>query len=156
MKKLFLICLALLIGSAFAFTSCGSSALKSTIEDGQEVATERWVDDNTFQILAGGEPNEKLKGKIARQESAKEAAELNAKSKIIKKFIGSKVEGASGMENFIHSGTAVAEEFGAMFKGGSTKRVTYDKETQACEIIYEVKGKNLKKRVESGDFAQGK
>ncbi len=154
MKKLFLIGLALTMGLAFAFTSCGGGNLGGTIEDGDSYAMEKWVDDNTFQVVAGGEANAELKGKTARRESAQRAAIMNAKYKIVEKFIGSKIEGASGMENFMHSGTAVAEEIGAMFKGGSVKKVTYDKETDAAEVIYEIKGKNLKKRVESGDFEQ--
>ena len=73
-----------------------------------------------------------------------------AQKTILEKFKGARIQGASGAADGELTGIAIAKEFGGMVKGGSVIQVTYDKETQDCEIVYEVKGRNLKKQVMFG------
>jgi hypothetical protein len=151
MKKTLAIGILILAAAVFQFTSC-SQKIGGTVQ-GDTFVTEGWIDNDTFRLAAAGVPTRTLTNKIARQESAKRAAILNAQYQVIEKFKGSKIEGAAGMHNFEMTGIAIAQELKAVVKGGSVKKVTYDAEDN-CEIIYEVKAKDLKKKVEASDFAK--
>ena len=148
MKKLFLMTLVLAMGHVF--TSCGGGGIGGTVK-GETFKGEKWVDDDTFQLAASGVANSKLKNKVQRRESAKRAAILNAQYQILEKFKGSKIEGAAGMSDFESTGIAIAQEIQGVVKGGSVKNFTYDEEDN-CEIIYEVKAKGLKKKVQAADW----
>jgi hypothetical protein len=148
MKKLFLMTLVLAMG--LVFTSCGGGGIGGTVK-GETFKGEKWVDDDTFQLAASGVANSKLKNKVQRRESAKRAAILNAQYQILEKFKGSKIEGAAGMSDFESTGIAIAQEIQGVVKGGSVKNFTYDEEDN-CEIIYEVKAKGLKKKVQAADW----
>lgn len=148
MKKLFLMTLVLAMG--LVFTSCGGGKIGGTVQ-GDTFKGEKWVDDNTFQLAASGVANSKLKNKVQRRESAKRAAILNAQYQVLEKFKGSKIEGAAGMSDFESTGIAIAQEIQGVVKGGSVKSFTYDEEDN-CEIIYEVKAKGLKKKVQAADW----
>jgi hypothetical protein len=150
MKKLLFVSLMLSIGLMFTFTSCGGGKIGGTVE-GQSYKTEGWVNDNTYRIAAAGVAKQTLKNKIARRESAKRAAMLNAQYQVLEKFKGSKIEGAAGMSDFEMTGIAIAQEIQGVVKGGSVVSVTYDEEDNA-EIIYEVKAKGLKKKVTAASW----
>ena len=152
MKKLFLIGLTISMGIVFTFTSCGGGGNKlgGTVE-GEKFKTEQWVDENTYRIAAAGVSNSKLSNKIQRRESAKRAAILNAQYQVLEKFKGSSIEGAAGMSDFESTGIAIAQEVSGIVKGGSVVSATYDEEDN-CEIIYEVKAKGLKKKVEAASW----
>jgi hypothetical protein len=132
------------------FTSCGGGKIGGTVE-GQSYKTEGWVNDDTYRIAAAGIAKQTLKNKIARRESAKRAAMLNAQYQVLEKFKGSKIEGAAGMSDFEMTGIAIAQEIQGIVKGGSVVSVTYDEEDNA-EIIYEVKAKGLKKKVSAASW----
>ncbi len=150
MKKNVLFAIALSAGILIALTSCSGSKIGGTVQ-GETYTTEGWIDDNTFRIAAAGVAKRDLTNKVARRESSKRAAILNAQYQVIEKFKGSKIEGASGMENFEMTGIAIAQELRAISKGGSVKKVTYDDEDN-CEVIYEVYAKNLKKKAASAEW----
>jgi len=152
MKKLFLIVLTISMGLVFTLTSCSSKGNKlgGTVE-GETYKTEQWVDKDTYRIAAAGVSNSKLTNKIQRRESAKRAAILNAQYQVLEKFKGSTIEGAAGMSNFESTGIAIAQEVSGYVKGGSVVKATYDDEDN-CEIIYEVKAKDLKKKVEAASW----
>ncbi len=61
---------------------------------------EGWLDKNTFQIITVGVPSKRLTDPEAKKSSARYAAILNAQYRIIEKFKGARIEGASGMSNF--------------------------------------------------------
>jgi len=150
MKKLLIF--ALIVSAAFmvALTSCSGKKIGGTVE-GETFTTEGWIDDNTYRIAAAGVPLKTLENVVQRKESSKRAAILNAQYQVIEKFKGSKIEGASGMENFEMTGIAVAQELRSITKGGSVKKVTWDDE-QNCEIIYEVYAKGLKNKVSAAKW----
>ena len=150
MKKLFLIGLTISMGIVFTLTSCGGSKLGGSV-DGDTYKTEQWVDNDTYRIAAAGVPNSKLSNKVQRKESAKRAATLNAQYQVLEKFKGSTIEGAAGMSDFESTGIAIAQEVSGYVKGGSVVKATYDDEDN-CEIIYEVKAKGLKKKVEAASW----
>jgi hypothetical protein len=152
MKKLLIFALILSAGFVFVFTltSCSSQKIGGTVE-GETFTTEGWIDDETFRIAAAGVPTKTLTNVVQRKEASKRAAILNAQYQVIEKFKGSKIEGASGMENFEMTGIAVAQELKAISKGGSVKKVTWDEE-QNCEVIYEVHAKGLKKKVSAAKW----
>ena len=150
MKKLLLIGLVISIGIVFTLTSCGKKGPGGTVK-GQTYKTEQWVDENTYRLAAAGVPNSKLTNKVQRRESAKRAAILNAQYQVLEKFKGSSIEGAAGMSDFESTGIAIAQEVQGFVKGGSVVQATYDDEDN-CEIIYEVKAKDLKKKVEAASW----
>lgn len=148
MKKLFVMSLVLIMG--LVFTSCGGGKIGGQVE-GEKFKTEGWIDDNTYRLAAAGVPNAKLKNKVARRESAKRAAILNAQYQVLEKFKGSKIEGAAGMSDFENTGIAIAQEVSGIVKGGSVASATFDEEDN-CEIIYEVKAKGLKNKVSAAEW----
>jgi hypothetical protein len=148
MKKLFVMALVLTMG--LVFTACGGSKIGGNVQ-GETFKNESWVDDNTYRLAAAGVANSKLKNKVQRRESAKRAAILNAQYQVLEKFKGSKIEGAAGMSDFESTGIAIAQEIQGVVKGGSVMSATYDEEDN-CEIIYEVKAKGLKKKVQAADW----
>ncbi|OHD70705.1 MAG: hypothetical protein A2W19_12040 [Spirochaetes bacterium RBG_16_49_21] len=150
MRKIMMLALILSAGALIALTSCGGPKIGGTVE-GETFTTEGWVDDDTFRLAAAGIAKKDLTNIIQRKESSKRAAILNAQYQVIEKFKGSKIEGASGMENFEMTGIAVAQELKAVAKGGSVKKVTWDDE-QNCEVIYEVRAKGLKKKVAAAEW----
>ncbi len=150
MKKLFTMVLVLSMGLVFTLTSCGGGKIGGNVQ-GETFKNENWVDENTYQLAASGVANTKLTNKVARRESSKRAAILNAQYQVLEKFKGSKIEGAAGMSNFENTGIAIAQEIQGSVKGGSVTKATYDEEDN-CEIIYEVKAKGLKKKVAAADW----
>lgn len=139
-----------LFGIALSVTSCQTGGPQHTVE-GKEYITEGWLDDDTFQLQAAGAPTKTLTNKVARRESSKRAAILNAQYQVIEKFKGSQIEGAAGMQNFEMTGIAVAQQLKAFIKAGSTKSVVWDDEDN-CSIIYVVRQRGLKKQVSAAKW----
>lgn len=144
MKKLLFASFLLIVGVTFSLSSCGNRI--GGVVEGKSYTTEGWIDGNTYRIAAVGVPNRKMRNVVVRKASAKRAAILNAQHQVLEKFKGAKIEAAAGMSNYENTGTAVSSEVQGMIKGGSVRKVTYDKD-QNAEIIYEVKARGLKKRV---------
>jgi hypothetical protein len=151
MKKLFLLGLVVSMGLVVALTSCGGGGKIGGVVQGETFKNEGWVDKDTYRIAAAGVSNSKLTNKIQRRESAKRAAILNAQYQVLEKFKGSTIEGAAGMSDFESTGIAVAQEVQGFIKGGSVLSATYDDEDN-CEVIYEVKGKDLKKKASTANW----
>ncbi len=133
---------------AVVLVSCGGAS-KSQIKNGETFKTEGWVDNNTFRVKSVGVPAEGLTNKYQRRGTAKEAALIMAQKRIIEKFVGARLEGASGASNMASTGVAVSKEFGGFVKGGSIVKETYDEDAN-CEIVYQVEKKGLKKQVDGG------
>ena len=142
-KKSFILITIVAVAVLF---SCGKTVNNSRIEGGKTYVTEGWIDGNTFQVKGVGVPKKGLTNKYMRQETAKEAALIGAQKRIIEKFKGAALIGASGMADAQSTGIAVAKEFSGFVKGGSIKKVTFDKE-QNCEVVYWVRQRGLKNKV---------
>ncbi|MCP4136241.1 MAG: hypothetical protein GY754_35050 [bacterium] len=149
MKRSLVFCLIIIMGIAFSI-ACGGKKIGGQVK-GESFKTEGWVDKNTYRLASSAMATRTITNKVARRESAKRAAILNAQYQILEKFKGSTIEGAAGMSSFEMTGMAVAQEVKGTVKGGSVRKVTYDEEDN-CEIIYEVKGKNLKGKVSAAEW----
>ncbi len=145
MKKL--VVLSALVLAFAVVISCGPKSPGGSVK-GKSYKVGVWVDDDTFRMVGMGIPMEGSTNVVQRKRTAQEAAELDAQYRILQKFLGAKVVGASGMKNFQHTGTAVAKEAAGHIRGGNTFSVTWD-DQQNCEVVYEVKSPGLKKRVKS-------
>ena len=150
MKKYLL--LAFIFAIAFTFIACGGGQKKlgGTVK-GKTYVTEGWIDDNTYRIAAAGAPKRDLENRVQRRESSRRAAILNAQYQVLEKFKGARLEGASGMSDFEMTGMAVAQEVEGHIKNGSVRTATWDDEDN-CEVIYEVKAKDLRKKASSASW----
>ncbi|MCL1911901.1 MAG: hypothetical protein FWG13_06825 [Leptospirales bacterium] len=133
-----------------AFVGCGGGGLGGLV-DGKSYKSEGWIDDDTYRTAAIGVPKKGLTSQLQRKATAKEAAKMAAQFAILEKFKGAKVEGAAGMQDFELTGIAVAKEVEGIVKGGSVVSEKYNDDDE-CEIIYEVRAKGLKKKVQSADI----
>lgn len=132
-----------------SFAGCGGKKMGGVIK-GQDVIVEGWIDDNTFQVIAWGEANLDVVGEARWRNQAKEGAQMMAEKRIIEKFKGYVLEASGYTEEGGNVMVLVTKEVEGVGKGGEIVRVTFDEENRACEIVYRVRGRNLKKRVENG------
>jgi len=151
MKKLMIAALVIIAGAALTLSSCGSK-MGGQVE-GKSYKTEGWVDANTYRLTSTGCPGKLGEGKpqTLKRKFAREAARLDAQRLVLIKFKGEKVEAAAGMKDFEVSGVALAAEVEGTVKGGSVIKETYQ-DDDCCEIVYEVKAKNLKKKVQAAEI----
>jgi hypothetical protein len=143
--------------AVFAVVFAGSLMVACGAKEGGQVKgesfkSEGWVDANTFRVISTGVPKAGLVNKIQRRGTAKEAAIIMAEKRIIEKFVGARLEGASGAADYASTGVAVAKEFSGDVKGGTLVKETYDDDDN-CEIVYQVEKKGLKKEVMGGATA---
>ena len=151
MKK---ICMLVFVGVlAFALSGCSSNKIGGKIiKDVESAKTEGWIDDDTYHVAGMGTAPEDETDEFVRKAMAKEAATIDAQVKVIEKFVGAQVKGAAGVKNFRLSGFAAAKEIEGAIKGASIYNVEWDKSTQDCVVVLEVKAKNLKKKVKAADI----
>jgi hypothetical protein len=150
MKKIVSFTVIFSMAAFFVFTACGGGKIGGTVE-GESFVSEGWIDDNTYRLTGVGVPMRGYTGKTQRRQTARRAAILSAQYSVLEKFTGGRLEGAAGMKDFESTGTAVAQEVAGVIKGGSVVKETYNEEDD-CEVIYEVKAKGLKKKVQSSDI----
>jgi hypothetical protein len=112
---------------------------------------EGWCDIDTFRVRVTGIPSKKAKNPEDRKKSSRMAAVLLAQYQVLDKFKGTKLEGATGIMDTYFPGVAVAKEIISYVKGGTIIAERYDEE-QNCEIVYEVRAKNLKKKIQDADW----
>jgi len=152
MKKFTILAVVVSVGVIFALTSCGGSKLGGQVE-GQSFKTEGWINNDTYRITSTGCPGKLGEGKpqTLKRKFSREAARLDAQRLVLAKFKGERIEAAAGMKDFEVSGVALAAEVEGTVKGGSIIKETYG-DDDCCEIVYEVKSKGLKKKVQSADI----
>jgi len=136
---------AIIIIAGF-FYSCGNKV--DTTLQGKSFVTEGWVDDDTFRVSAVGSWPERAKDKnpIVKRTLACEAALVMAQKMVVEKLVGASLEGTSGVVDGEAAGLAVKKKFGGYIRGGSVVKKTITPEYY-CEVVYEIKAKNLKQRV---------
>lgn len=147
MKKLYLV---LAVVFSLALVACGGSAssksqLKGDLDD---FVSEKWLDENTFQVRAIGAPAPDAKGFVRRRTQSEEAALLAAQKRVIELCVGAEIKGASGSDSGESTGIAITKEFEGVMKGGAVVRKSFDADDN-CEITYRVQSKNLKKQCET-------
>jgi hypothetical protein len=140
----------LLVAGIVLTTGCAAKPGSSRCfdPDKRECVVNGWVDEETYRTTAIGEPDKSLTGINLRKKDAKKKAKLNAQYQIIERFRGMQIEGAAGMTDFEKTDFADKPAFKSIIKAGSIIKETYDN-NQNCEIIFEIKARNLKKTAES-------
>ena len=138
MKKLF-ICITAAIVSLFII-SCGTGVSKNRPEG--------WVNDNTFRVLGMGTPSDDITDKFRREVSAKQAAELDGKNKIVAKIVGSYVESLSSAEKGMIDEYVIQERVAGRVRGLSVVESKWDSQ-QNCTVVMELYSKNLKSKIDT-------
>lgn len=146
---------SLIILSIFIFFSF--SCEKNNIRDTKRgiVKTEGWIDDNTYLIAAIGKPIRTYTSPKKRKRSAKRAAILNARFKVLKKFkkLSKKYYlKKSKNKNDRKEARINAQKIKRLIKHGKATNEMYDREDN-CEIIYEIKKDGLKQLVKRADLS---
>jgi len=100
----------------------------------KNLATEWWEDDNTLRIRAWGAPRYSSSSRADRRYHAANAAELAAQARVLAIVRGITVRGGRFADPDSRSGIIIEKRFD---------------ENDTCEILYEVKRKGLRKRVEA-------
>jgi hypothetical protein len=117
---------------------------------GKDVVTEGWIDDDTFQVIAWGEASPDAVGEARWRNQAKEGAQMMAEKRIMEKFKGYALEASGYTEEGANVMVVVSKEVSGVAEGVDIIKTTFDKKNMACEIVYRVTGRNLKKRIERG------
>ncbi|MFC2092118.1 hypothetical protein ACFLTD_05035 [Elusimicrobiota bacterium] len=147
MKKLVLFSVFCII--SLSIVGCGGKRMGGAIE-GKDVVTEGWIDDNTFQVIAWGEASPDVVGEARWRNQAKEGAQMMAEKRIMEKFKGYALQASGYTEEGANVAVIVTKDVEGIAKGGEIVKTTFDSENRACEIMYRVMGRGLKKRVENG------
>lgn len=147
MKKIFLIgCVCFL---SISMIGCGGKKMGGVIK-GEKTVTEGWIDNETFQVIAWGEASPGVTGAAVWRNQAKEGAQMMAEKRIIEKFKGYALEASGYTEAGGNTEVIVSKYVAGAARGGEIVSVTFDESSKACEIVYRVHGKDLKKKVKEG------
>jgi hypothetical protein len=116
-----------------------------------EFNTEGWIDDNTYRVVQVGEPDAKLQTSEKRRESARQAAIMKAQRRIVEAF--TKLYAAKDADDGQRGArwNDVTSPVRISAAGGVVVSAVYD-DNDYCEILYELKRKNLRKKVVAGDW----
>jgi hypothetical protein len=147
MRKLFALgisCMMLLL-----LSGCGGKKMGGAIE-GEKIYTEGWLNDDTYQVIAWGEASPDAVGVAQWRNQAKEGAQMMAEKRVIEKFKGYALEANGYTENGANVMVVVTKDVQGTARGGEIVRTTFDNKNKACEMIYRVSAKNLKKRIKEG------
>jgi hypothetical protein len=151
-RRLVYVMFFLVIVVAVAFSSCSHKNVDQNPATATE-SQEGWINDDTYQIAAGGIPISSLLLIDQKKESARIAAMLNARCQIIDTFIGYKIKLEDLKNNGELEEIPIHEELKAVVKAGIIKKTVWDYNAN-CEIVYEVKYPGLKKKVDDGVWKQ--
>ncbi|MFH1414658.1 MAG: hypothetical protein ABIH89_01060 [Elusimicrobiota bacterium] len=147
MKRLVL--LGICVSLSLMVFGCGGKNMGGAIK-GQEIMTEGWLDENTYQVIAWGEASPDVVGEARWRNQAKEGAQMMAEKRIIEKFKGYALEASGYTEEGGNVMVVVTKDVQGVAKGGEIVKTTFDNNNMACEMVYRVTGRNLEKRVERG------
>jgi len=134
----FLLFFYIALAIPFLFCATAQSQNSTPMKEG-------WIDDDTYRVYASGVPKISLTNKIQRTMSAKEAAKVNAQSKIMQKLMGDIAEYYSRVNDYCSPAKLNTDVAGAI-KGGTVLDERFDDQDK-CTILYEVKSPGLKKMV---------
>lgn len=135
MKNIFTL---ILISAVFA-VSCGTGVSKRSPEG--------WINENTFRVLGMGVPDDNITDKFQREITSKQAAELDAKNKIVSKIVGSYIESLTASEKGMINENVIQERVAGRIRGVTIIESKWDSK-QNCTVVSEVSIKGLKKQVD--------
>ncbi len=150
-----IVSLALASVLAYGMVSCksaGPARVDATKESAPDSSSDikslatGWVDGDTFRVRSEALSRRQSEERQLRRADSKRLAVQQAQDSVIEKFVRDRVKHATKVLDPRSTGVAITNEFGGVVKKGDIMREKYD-ERDACEIIYEVKSPDLKKRV---------
>ena len=122
--------------------SCGNGVSKRRPEG--------WINNDTFRVMGMGSPayNISTDDKFRRELTSKQAAELDAKNKIVAKIVGSYIESLSSTEKGMIDEYVIQERVSGRIRGASVVESKWDSK-QNCTIVMELYSKGLKNQMDS-------
>ena len=141
MKKYSKYYIAALMLSLFVI-SCGTGVSRNNPEG--------WINDDTFRVMGMGSPSPDIdtSDKFRRELASKQAAELDAKNKIVAKIVGSYIESLSSTEKGMIDEYVIQERVGGRIRGASVVESKWDSQ-QNCTVVMELYSKGLKKQMDA-------
>ncbi len=150
-----IVALALVASLAYVMVSCKSTG-PQRVDVKREAASDSssdiksvtlgWIDGDTFRVRSEALYQKQSGERELRRTDSKRLAVQQAQDSVIEKFVRDRVKHATRVLDPRSTGVAITNEFGGVVKKGEVTREKYN-ERDACEIIYEVKSPDLKKRV---------
>lgn len=122
--------------------SCGTGVSKSSPEG--------WINDDTFRVMGMGAPAGDIDAsdKFRRELTSKQAAELDAKNKIVAKIVGSYIESLSSTEKGMIDEYVIQERVAGRIRGASVVESKWDS-YQNCTVVMELYSKGLRKQMDN-------
>ena len=141
LKKLQISLLFMLLTAALAI-SCGAGVSRKNPEG--------WINKDTFRVLGMGSPSDTIDAndKFRREVTSKQAAELDAKNKIVAKIAGSYIESLSSTEKGMIDEYVIQERVAGRIRGVSVIETKWDSK-QNCTVVAELYSKGLKNQMDS-------
>ncbi len=136
--KLFL----LTIISSMIFISCTTGVSRNSPEG--------WINNDTFRVMGMGVPSSDIEStdKFRRELTSKQAAELDAKNKIVAKIVGSYIESLSSTEKGMIDEYVIQERVAGRIRGTSVVETKWDSQ-QNCTVVMELYSKGLKRQMDT-------
>lgn len=129
----------ILVITGLLVISCGSGVSRTRPEG--------WINEDTFRVMGMGVPSDDISDKFQREITSKQAAELDAKNKIVSKIVGSYVESLSASEKGMLNENVIQERVAGRIRGVSVIETKWDSK-QNCTVVSEVYSKGLKKQMD--------
>lgn len=138
-KKLYLFITIMMM---IVLSSCGTGVSRNNPEG--------WINDDTFRVMGMGSPSEDIDvdDKFRREVVSRQAAELDAKNKIVAKIVGSYVESLSSTEKGMIDEYVIQERVAGRVRGVSIVESKWDSK-QNCTVVAELYSKGLKKQMDN-------
>ena len=138
-KQLYLIITIMMM---IVLSSCGTGVSRNNPEG--------WINDDTFRVMGMGSPSEDIDvdDKFRREVASRQAAELDAKNKIVAKIVGSYVESLSSTEKGMIDEYVIQERVAGRIRGVSVIETKWDSK-QNCTVVAELYSKGLKNQMDS-------
>ena len=135
-KKLYILLISVLL------ISCGTGVSKKNPEG--------WINKDTFRVMGMGSPSDTIDAndKFRREVTSKQAAELDAKNKIVAKIAGSYIESLSSTEKGMIDEYVIQERVAGRIRGLSIVETKWDSK-QNCTVVAELYSKGLKNQMDS-------
>ena len=140
---------AILISLTGAVNSCYCGHKCYVIQDDQyRYKQTGWIDDLTYRVLAIGSSEKHYKNTFTRRANSKKAAILHAKYIIRNKFKQYIIEKSNSTISEKTASQIVKDNLESIISKGNVNQQLFN-DIDECEILFEVKGKNLKQRLNS-------
>ena len=141
-----------LFAIAFLATYCGGAKAIDNISQGEGSVDEMeggFVGEDKLIVKGVGVSKEGVKTQLQKEGTAKEAARMDAMSKVIEVCRGANIQAAATVENNQLAGSAIGKDLAGRIKGAKVKKSNCkpDGELMGCKVIMEIEKKGIKNYV---------